>query len=68
MPARLLAGRGAVWREEYRGRFLAEPGVYAAYAYDAAWRIVEAVRRAPSSDREAIRRSGDHFGGQWLSR
>jgi branched-chain amino acid transport system substrate-binding protein len=55
VPARLLEGEGAGWRERYRNWYGEEPEPFAAYAYEAAKVTLAAIRLVGSADRRAIR-------------
>jgi branched-chain amino acid transport system substrate-binding protein len=51
----LLTGNGAAWYERYVAKYGAAPGTYTAYGYDAASVTLDAIRRAGTPDREAVR-------------
>jgi branched-chain amino acid transport system substrate-binding protein len=55
VPPGLLSGRGADWYQAYLARYGSPPGIYSAYAYQAAQVVIDAVRRVGRVDREAIR-------------
>jgi branched-chain amino acid transport system substrate-binding protein len=50
-----LTGKGADWYKAYKAKFNSEPEAYAAYGYDAAKAVLNALQRAGSADRGAIR-------------
>ncbi|MCC6178261.1 MAG: branched-chain amino acid ABC transporter substrate-binding protein [Chloroflexi bacterium] len=52
-----LTGKGADWYRAYKTRFKSEPGAYAAYGYEAAKVALDAIARAGTKDREAIRQA-----------
>lgn len=54
LPARLLTGRGKTFYEAYKARFGSEPEGYAAYGYDAAGAILQAISKVGKRDRAAI--------------
>ncbi|NDC37817.1 MAG: branched-chain amino acid ABC transporter substrate-binding protein [Proteobacteria bacterium] len=54
VPADRLTGRGARFYESYKKAYGIEPEGYAAYGYEAAQVVLEAVRRAGKKDRAAI--------------
>jgi len=50
-----LTGKGATWYQAYKAKFGSEPEGYASYGYEAAKVALDAIARAGSKDREAIR-------------
>jgi branched-chain amino acid transport system substrate-binding protein len=50
-----LTGKGAAWYNAYKAKYGAEPEAYASYGYEAAKVAIDAITRAGSKDREAIR-------------
>lgn len=71
IPASKLTGKGAEWYRKYREKFRSEPEAYAAYGYEAAQVVLDAIRRAGKADRAAIRdavfatRDFDGVLGKW---
>jgi branched-chain amino acid transport system substrate-binding protein len=55
VPADKLVGKGREFYEGYKKRYNAEPEAYAAYGYEAAKVMLDAIRRAGKKDRAAIR-------------
>ena len=55
VPARELKGTGQKWYESYKKQYKAEPEAYAAYGYESAKVIVDAINKVCKNDREAIR-------------
>ena len=54
VPPERLTGKGAEFVAEYRKAFNAEPEAYAAYGYEAASVVLDAIARAKTNDRAAI--------------
>ena len=50
-----LTGKGADWYKAYKEQFKAEPEAYAAYGYEAAKVVLNAIQRAGKAERPAIR-------------
>jgi branched-chain amino acid transport system substrate-binding protein len=50
-----LTGKGAEWYLSYKAKFGAEPEAYASYGYEAAKVALNAITKAGTNDREAIR-------------
>jgi branched-chain amino acid transport system substrate-binding protein len=50
-----LTGKGADWYQAYKAKFGGEPEAYASYGYEAAKVALDAITRAGTKDREAIR-------------
>jgi ABC-type branched-subunit amino acid transport system substrate-binding protein len=50
-----LTGKGAEWYQAYKAKFGSEPEAYAAYGYEAARVALNAIMKAGTKDREAIR-------------
>jgi branched-chain amino acid transport system substrate-binding protein len=57
LPADKLTGKGAEFRAAYIKKYGTEPEAYAAYGYEAARVLLDAIDRAATKDREAIRAS-----------
>lgn len=55
VPAKELTGTGKQWYESYKKKYNAEPEAYAAYGYEAAKVIINAINQTCQSDRDAIR-------------
>ena len=55
LPANKLTGKGAEFREAYLKKYGTEPEAYAAYGYEAARVLLDAIDRADKKDRESIR-------------
>jgi branched-chain amino acid transport system substrate-binding protein len=55
VPAKELKGTGQKWYESYKKKYSAEPEAYAAYGYEAAKVIVNAINQVCKNDRDAIR-------------
>lgn len=55
IPAKELTGDGKTWYESYKKKFNAEPEAYAAYGYESAKVIVNAINKVCKNDRAAIR-------------
>ncbi|HEY9636614.1 MAG TPA: branched-chain amino acid ABC transporter substrate-binding protein [Coleofasciculaceae cyanobacterium] len=56
IPAKKLTGSGQKWYESYKKKFSnQEPEAYAAYGYEAAKVVVEAINKVCKNDRTAIR-------------
>ena len=66
-----LNGKGADWYKAYKAKFNSEPEAYAAYGYDAAKAVLNAIQSAGKADRVAIRdavfatKDFDGALGQW---
>jgi branched-chain amino acid transport system substrate-binding protein len=54
VPPRELTGKGKEFYESYKKKYGAEPEAYAAYGYESAKVILEAIKRAGKRDRAAI--------------
>jgi len=50
-----LTGKGADWYQAYKAKYGNEPEGYASYGYESAKVAIDAITRAGSKDREAIR-------------
>jgi branched-chain amino acid transport system substrate-binding protein len=50
-----LTGKGADWYQAYKAKFGGEPEAYASYGYESAKVALDAITRAGTKDREAIR-------------
>ena len=55
VPAKELKGTGQKWYESYKKKYTAEPEAYAAYGYESAKVIVDAINKVCKNDRDAIR-------------
>ncbi len=55
VPGSELTGAGKTWYESYKQKYGAEPEAYAAYGYEAAKVVVDAIGKVCKSDRAAIR-------------
>ncbi|MBA3710062.1 MAG: branched-chain amino acid ABC transporter substrate-binding protein, partial [Planctomycetes bacterium] len=53
-PPEQLTGKGKTFVDAYRAKFKSEPEAYAAYGYEAANVVIDAIRRAGTKDRAAI--------------
>lgn len=55
VPGAELTGAGKTWYENYKAKYNAEPEAYAAYGYEAANVIYDAINQVCKNDRVAIR-------------
>ncbi|MGE5659202.1 MAG: branched-chain amino acid ABC transporter substrate-binding protein [Actinomycetota bacterium] len=55
LPPKELKGAGAQWYNSYKTKFNAEPEAYAAYAYESAKVVYNAINKVCKNDRAAIR-------------
>lgn len=55
VPAKELTGSGKSWYENYKKKYNAEPEAYAAYGYESAKVVVDAINKVCKPDRSAIR-------------
>lgn len=55
VPGAELTGAGKTWYENYKAKYNAEPEAYAAYGYEAAKVIYDAINQVCKNDRAAIR-------------
>lgn len=55
VPGNQLTGAGKTWYENYKKTYNAEPEAYAAYGYEAAKVVINAIDTVCSGDRNAIR-------------
>jgi branched-chain amino acid transport system substrate-binding protein len=55
IPAKELTGDGKTWYESYKKKFNGEPEAYAAYGYESAKVVVNAINKVCKNDRAAIR-------------
>ncbi len=55
VPGAELTGAGKTWYENYKAKYNAEPEAYAAYGYEAAKVIYDAIDQVCKNDRAAIR-------------
>jgi len=71
IPAKELTGAGKTWYESYKKKYSSEPEPYAAYGYESAKVVVNAINKVCKNDRAAIRdaimNTKDHDGllGKW---
>ncbi|MBI4497769.1 MAG: branched-chain amino acid ABC transporter substrate-binding protein [Chloroflexi bacterium] len=57
VPPSKLTGKGKEFYTAYKEKYQAEPEVYAAYGYEAAKVVLDAITRVGRKDREAIRQA-----------
>jgi branched-chain amino acid transport system substrate-binding protein len=55
LPPDKLTGKGAEWYKQYKDKYKIEPESYAAYGYEAASVVLDAIKRTGRKDRAAIR-------------
>jgi branched-chain amino acid transport system substrate-binding protein len=55
VPGKELTGDGKTWYESYKKKYNAEPEAYAAYGYDSAKVVINAINKVCKNDRAAIR-------------
>lgn len=55
VPGKELTGAGKTWYEAYKAKYNAEPEAYAAYGYEAAMVVIDAINQVCKNDRAAIR-------------
>lgn len=55
VPAKELTGDGKTWYESYKKKFNAEPEAYAAYGYESAKVVLNAINKVCKNDRAGIR-------------
>lgn len=55
VPAKELTGAGKSWYESYKKKYNSEPEAYAAYGYESAKVVVDAINKVCKNDRAAIR-------------
>lgn len=55
VPAKELTGTGQKWYESYKKKYNSEPEAYAAYGYESAKVVVDAINKVCKNDRDAIR-------------
>lgn len=55
LPGKELTGAGKTWYEAYKAKYNAEPEAYAAYGYEAAKVVIDAIDKVCKNDRAAIR-------------
>lgn len=55
VPGKQLTGSGKTWYEGYKAKYNAEPEAYAAYGYESAKVVVDAINKVCKNDRVAIR-------------
>jgi branched-chain amino acid transport system substrate-binding protein len=55
VPAKELKGAGQKWYDSYKKKYNSEPEAYAAYGYEAAKVVVNAINQVCKNDRAAIR-------------
>ncbi len=54
LPAKELTGRGAKFRDAYHAQYGSDPEAYAAYGYEAARVVLQAIANAKTKDRAGI--------------
>ena len=57
VPGKELKGAGQKWYESYKQKYNAEPEAYAAYGYESAKVIIDAINKVCKNDRDAIRQT-----------
>ncbi|MFM7425527.1 MAG: branched-chain amino acid ABC transporter substrate-binding protein [Elainella sp.] len=55
IPPKELTGKGKEWYDAYKAKFNSEPEPYAAYGYEAAQVVLQAIGKVCEGDREKIR-------------
>jgi len=55
VPGKELTGEGKTWYEGYKKKYNTEPEAYAAYGYDSAKVVLDAINKVCKNDRAAIR-------------
>ena len=55
VPAKELKGAGQKWYDSYKKKYNSEPEAYAAYGYESAKVVVDAINKVCKNDRAAIR-------------
>jgi branched-chain amino acid transport system substrate-binding protein len=55
VPAQQLTGAGKTWYENYKKKYNSEPEAYAAYGYESAKVVYDAINKVCKNDRAAIR-------------
>jgi len=55
VPGKELTGKGKTWYENYKKKYNAEPEAYAAYGYESASVVMNAINKVCKNDRAAIR-------------
>lgn len=55
VPAKELTGAGQTWYESYKQKYNSEPEAYAAYSYESAKVVMNAINQVCKNDRAAIR-------------
>ncbi len=55
VPPKQLTGAGKAWYDSYKKKFNSEPEAYAAYGYESAKVVINAIGKVCKSDREAVR-------------
>lgn len=55
LPPDKLTGKGVQWYQQYKAKYNIEPSAYAAYGYECASVVVNAIQRAGVKNRESIR-------------
>lgn len=55
VPPKELTGRGKEWYDAYKAKFNSEPEAYAAYGFEAAQVVLNAISEVCEADRDAIR-------------
>lgn len=55
VPPKEMTGKGKEWYDEYKAKFNSEPEPYAAYGYEAAKVVLQAIDEVCEPDRNAVR-------------
>ena len=55
VPAKELTGEGKTWYNSYKAKYNVEPEAYAAYGYESAMVVVDAINKVCKNDRAEIR-------------
>lgn len=55
VPGQELTGAGKTWYDSYKQKYGAEPEAYAAYGYESAKVVIDAINKVCKNDRAAIR-------------
>ncbi|MBW4467327.1 MAG: branched-chain amino acid ABC transporter substrate-binding protein [Pegethrix bostrychoides GSE-TBD4-15B] len=57
IPPKELTGKGKEWYDAYKAKFNSEPEPYAAYGYEAAQVVLNAIGEVCENDRDAVRQA-----------
>ena len=57
IPPKEMTGKGKEWYDAYKAKFNSEPEPYAAYGYESAQVVLQAIGKVCKSDREAVRQA-----------